>query len=98
MRWFQYTVEEFERTRNPANAAVIVMVRQEVRDSSGRTGAHMILTEESRLLCGFQPQHTHLSPCTPREDLERILKEDFSTLESPTRKRGTVTENPNPSS
>jgi hypothetical protein len=28
MRWFQYSVEEFEQTNNPPNASVIVMTRQ----------------------------------------------------------------------
>merc|ERR1712216_189200 len=44
MRWFQYTVEEFEQTKNPANASMIVMERQE--DSDGRQ--YFELTEESR--------------------------------------------------
>ena len=53
MRWFQYTVEEFEHTHNPHNAAVIVMNRASCADGQD----HMMLTDESREICGLNHQH-----------------------------------------
>ena len=35
MRWYQYTVEEFERTTNPGNAQIIVMSRQDHQQYAG---------------------------------------------------------------
>jgi broad specificity phosphatase PhoE len=49
MRWFHYTVEDFERTRNPPNGAVVVLSRIE-HETKGHS---FVLENESRLLMDY---------------------------------------------
>ena len=51
MRWFQYTVAEFELSRNPRNCALVVMERQ--CDERGKRWFE--LKEESRLALELPP-------------------------------------------
>lgn len=51
MRWFQYSVEEFERSLNPSNASVIIMERKYDREhdfSNSRHGRVYSLDSESK--------------------------------------------------
>lgn len=72
MRWFLYTVEEFEASLNPPNGSVLVMER---RRSENDGMDHFFLTDESQTLCGYCCQHRHSSDAAsdPREDLTRII-------------------------
>ena len=49
MRWFRYTVSDFENSRNPPNGAVIVLNR--VDDS---LGPYFVIDEEGKRICQFQ--------------------------------------------
>lgn len=73
MRWFLYTVEEFEASQNPSNGSVLVMER---RLGTGDGQEHFFLTDESRELCGFSCQHRHAAgtPTDARDDLQRIIR------------------------
>ena len=52
MRWFQFTVQDFEISRNPPNGAVIVLNR--VTDESSCGNNHFVLHEDSKELLGLQ--------------------------------------------
>ena len=88
MRWFQYTVEEFEASTNPHNGSVLVMERRcsdTVINPNGTGGfgeEHLILTEESRQMCSLARQHLHdkdkpkgkNTSSMSHEQLQRVLK------------------------
>ena len=50
MRWFQYTVEDFEDSLNPPNCGMVVLEREE--DSYGTQ--FFVLSEDSKRLCGLR--------------------------------------------
>jgi len=53
MRWFQYTISDFEQSHNPPNAAFVVMERREDQAHTGREWYE--LTEESLKLLNYSP-------------------------------------------
>jgi broad specificity phosphatase PhoE len=65
MRWFQYTVHEFERSYNPKNGRVVVM-----KPACGEVGFE--LSEVDRIAMGF-PLH--------REQERFRLMDDYSLLD-----------------
>jgi len=87
MRWFQYTVEEFEETSNPDNGTVLIMKRKSP-DVTKDGFEHMKLTEKSRKYVKFPYQHKHSieSKISPNEHLDKLLssvycksKQDMNT-------------------
>ena len=51
MRWFQYTVQEFEESKNHPNGAIVVLDR--VMDEEP-CGNHFVLQEESKKILGLR--------------------------------------------
>jgi hypothetical protein len=54
MRWFQFTVEEFEATNNPKNGSIIVMKRVHYRPNCDRETAMECIEHEGGKVCRDQ--------------------------------------------
>jgi hypothetical protein len=71
MRWFHYTVQEFEESSNPPNSSYVLMERQIFSDSW--TPNHFSIAAESAHLCGFQNKQFDL--CYSKQHLSKIIEE-----------------------
>ena len=50
MRWFQYTVQDFENSTNPPNGAIVVLDRVDDPDQGVN---YFNLSETGKTLCGL---------------------------------------------
>jgi len=80
MRWYQYTVDEFESTTNPGNAQIIVMSRQDhhqyatgdptyVLEPAGRVALGLALSKTDR-------HYMHQRRSMPREGHHTGVEEE----------------------
>ena len=88
MRWFQFTVCEFEASTNPPNAAMVVMNRVHIDKHVGRVtssginpnpvfGDQFVLDEESARLMNLSKNYTvaHQHHDYHDKALERIIED-----------------------
>lgn len=86
MRWYQYTVEEFERTSNPGNAQTIVMTRKDNQQYAG--DPTYILEPAGRVALGLALSKTdrhymHQRRSLPRGHQDAIPEEEDTGATSP---------------
>lgn len=73
MRWFHYTVQEFEDSTNPPNATYVCLNRQDTNDEFSST--QFRFTQESLRLCNLPERIYVYDKSNGRKFLDELIKE-----------------------